>query len=278
MKSFNNKIVVITGAGSGMGRAYAMEFSKLGAKLALNDYDENSLLATKELLRQQNNSTVVYTEAFNVADKQAMYCFAENVKKTLGNAHVIINNAGIEGSNLPVFTADEKSYEHVMNINFYGVLFGTKAFLPQLVENNEGAIVNVSSIFGLIGTPNSGEYCASKFAVRGFTESLMVEFKKSPISIHCVHPGGIATNIIQDNNKDFGDKYLTTPPEKIARYVIRSIQCKRSKIVYGHGALKVWLGANFVPQNILNHLLWHELKKVISLEHYSKFIKKLNNT
>lgn len=275
MKSFNNKVVVITGAGSGMGRSYAIEFAKLGAKLALNDYDQASLVETTALA-EASGAKVVYAEAFDVSNKDAMYKFAASSKKALGNAHVVINNAGIEGGSYPAFSLGEDDYHRVMNINFFGVLYGTKAFLPQLVENDEGAVVNVSSIFGLIGTPNSSSYCAAKFAVRGFTESLMVEFHKSPISIHCLHPGGIATNIANaSENQEFNKQYLTTPPEKIVKHVITCIQRKKLKIVYGNDSFKTWLGAKFVPTNILNGIIWAELKKVLDLTLYSKFLKKI---
>ncbi|MFT7590017.1 MAG: NADP-dependent 3-hydroxy acid dehydrogenase YdfG, partial [Limisphaerales bacterium] len=186
MKSFKNKVVVITGAGSGIGRALALVLSKRGAKLALNDFDRESLDETKSML--QGN---VLTEAFDVSDKEKMYAFATRIKTELGSAHAIINNAGIEGSTKPAFLTEPKEYERTMQVNFNGVLYGTLAFLPQLVENNEGAVINISSIFGLIGVPNNADYCASKFAVRGFTETLMAEFEESPINIHCVHPGGI---------------------------------------------------------------------------------------
>lgn len=269
MKDFNNKIVVITGAGSGMGRAYAVEFGKLGAQLALNDYNAQTLEETVQLLKQMGVQNI-YQEAFDVSSKEAVYGFAANVQANLGNAHVVINNAGVEGSTQPVWATDESDYERVMGINFYGVLYGTRAFLPQLQANNEGAIVNVSSIFGLIGTPNSSDYCASKFAVRGFTEALMVELQDSPIDAFLVHPGGIATNIGAGNTSaaDFRARYLTTPPEDIVRYVIASIRKKRVKIVYGKDSFKTWLGSNFLPLALLNKIIWRELKAVVDMSAY----------
>lgn len=276
MKEFKNKVVVVTGAGSGMGRSYAIEFAKLGARLALNDYDLKSLNETKKILATQK-FTDVYTEAFDVSDKNKMNVFAKNVKEKFGNAHVIINNAGIDGSNKPIFLLETEDFNRVMQINFFGVVNGTLAFLPQLVENNEGAVVNISSIFGLVGTPNFGDYCASKFAVRGFTESLMVEFHESPISIHCIHPGGIDTNIVKNNkngNNEFDKKYLSTSPESIVKYVIKAIQRGQAKVVFGNDSLKTWLGSNLIPQGILKGIIWSELKKVVNLNEYKSFIKK----
>ncbi len=205
MKDFKNKVIVVTGAGSGMGRAYAIEFAKLGAKLALNDYEEDPLNETLEILKNQGVSEV-YSEAFDVSDKDKMFAFAENVKAKFGNAHVVINNAGIEGSTETAYHTSIEDYHKIMNINFFGVVHGTKAFLPQLVANNEGAVVNVSSVFGLVGIPNNSDYCASKFAVRGFTQALAIEFHESPISIHCVHPGGIdRTNIVRKRRRAFSE-------------------------------------------------------------------------
>ena len=268
MKQFKNKIVVITGAGSGMCRAYALEFARLGARLALNDYDAEGLAETLRQLPQVNTADVL-SRAFDVSDADAMFAFAAEVKSRLGNAHVIINNAGIEGAVKPVWATPASSYERVMRINFFGVVNGTRAFLPQLMENREGAVVNISSIFGLVGTPNHSDYCASKFAVRGFTEALMVELQGQPVSVHQVHPGGIATNIARSaGSQAFSRKYLSTPPEAIVRRVIRGIQRGEPKIVFGNDSFKTWLGSNLAPQRLLNHLIWRDMKDVIDRSDY----------
>lgn len=268
MKDFNNKRVVITGAGSGMGRAYALEFARLGARLALNDFDAKGLAETMALLRQAGVAEVL-SRVFDVADRDAMFAFAAEVEAQLGPAHVIINNAGIEGSGKPAWATQERSYERVMGINFFGVLHGTRAFLPQLIANGEGAVVNVSSIFGLVGAPNHADYCASKFAVRGFSEALMAELQYSPISVHLVHPGGIATRIArQEHSQAFAGKYLSTPPEAIARRLVRGIRRGEARIVYGHGALKTWLGACLVPLGLLKKLVWSDMKHVIDQADY----------
>jgi short-subunit dehydrogenase len=195
--------------------------------------------------------------------------FATDVKAQLGNAHVIINNAGVSGAGKPVWATPLAAIERVMNINFYGVVHGTQVFLPQLIENGEGAVVNVSSIFGLIGPPNHCDYSAAKFAVRGFTEALMVELHNSPISVHLVHPGGIATNIANvPQHQAFSDKYLSTPPQAIVRYVIRGIRRRKPKIVYGRDSFKTWLGANLVPLRLLNKVIWWDMRGVIDRSDY----------
>ena len=266
MKDFKNKVVVITGAGSGMGRAYALEFARLGACLALNDFDARGLSETVRLL----GDTPLYSKAFDVGDKAAMQVFAEEVRTQLGNAHVVINNAGISGGGAPVWALAEGACERVMQINFFGVVYGTRAFLPQLMANGEGAVVNVSSIFGLVGTPNSSDYCASKFAVRGFTESLMVELEGSPISVHLVHPGGIKTNIASgvEGGEAFADKYLKTDPADIVRQVIRCIRSGKQRLVYGHQSSLVWLSSWAMPLEKRNRLLFKEMKDLFDPRHY----------
>ncbi|MEM8897324.1 MAG: SDR family oxidoreductase [Bacteroidota bacterium] len=276
MENFKDKIVVITGAGSGIGRALAMAFAKLGARLALNDFQQEGLDETLTLLEEQSSPDIL-TSIFDVADRASMEAFAEKVKSEWGNAHIIINNAGMPGGNYPAYLTPEDMYRRVMEVNFFGVLNGCQIFLPQIVENQEGAVVNISSIFGLMGTANNSAYCASKFAVRGYTETLVAEFQKSPISIHCVHPGGIKTNIASsvDDAEKFDGKFLTTPPEDLAQAIIKGIINDQPRIIYGNYAGKTWFGARFIPQKILNAIMWKRLGETVNLEDYRSFIKDL---
>lgn len=268
MKSFSDKVVVITGAGSGIGRSLALEFGRLGAQVALNDHVKDTLEETASILRERGVKHV-YTAQFDVSDRAEMHQFALDIQKEWGNAHVIVNNAGIEGVHGPAYLTDEQSYRRIMDINFFGVLNGCQAFLPQLVANNEGAVVNISSIFGLVGMMNYSGYSASKFAVRGYTEALMAEFHKSPISIHCVHPGGIKTNI---STTEQSKTHLVTPPEDLARYIIKSVKKRRSRIVYGHGSSKIWLSSKLIPQRILKALIWRALESEADPKEYGQFI------
>ncbi|MFN0202216.1 MAG: SDR family NAD(P)-dependent oxidoreductase [Bacteroidia bacterium] len=271
----NKKIVVITGAGSGIGRALALEYGKMGMKLALNDFNAEGLKETQLLLSKQN-SIDVFTSVFDVSDKEAMFHFAKEIEHKWGKVHTVINNAGIRGYDIPAYLIDDAKLRRVMDINFYGVVNGCQAFLPHLIENQEGAIVNISSIFGLIGIPNCADYCTSKFAVRGYTETLMAEFHASPITIHCVHPGGINTNISKDaNSTKFKELYLKTPPEKLAQYIIQSVKKNKPRIVYGTSSFRIWLLSNIIPMKIQNMLIWMEAKKTISIDEYKKFIKNL---
>lgn len=265
MKSYTDQIVVITGAGSGMGRAYALEFAARGARLALNDYDDVALKETLALLPQ---GTAVTSAAYDVSDREATYAFAEQVLADLGPADVVINNAGIEGSGQPVWATEDADYERVMAVNFTGTVHGTRAFLPQLLAT-KGALVNVSSLFGLVGPPNHSDYSASKFAVRGFSEAIGTELRHSGVRVHTVHPGGIATNITRrPATQAFKGKYLSTPPESIARVVADAIGTRRTRIVYGNDSAKTWLGARLLPQWLMSRLVWRDLAPVIDQQHY----------
>lgn len=268
MKYFSNKVVVITGAGSGIGRATALAFAKRGAILALCDFNEQGLEQTANLISSLTANKPLLS-AFDITDEQAILSFAEAVQTQLGGAHVLINNAGIEGNAKPVWATDSAYFRKVMEVNYFGVVNCTRAFLSQIQHRNEGVIVNVSSIFGLIGTPNHADYCASKFAVRGFTEALMAELQDSPIQVHLLHPGGITTNIAQlDHSQDFADHFLKTPPEELAEYLIRCIGKNKPRIVYGSGSFKAWLGTRVLPLGLQCKAAWLELKKVIDLSDY----------
>jgi len=149
------------------------------------------------------------------------------------------------------------------------VVNGTRAFIPQLQAENRGAIVNVSSIFGLVGTPNHADYCGSKFAVRGFTESLMVELASTDIQVHLLHPGGIKTNIArQESSKAFSEHFLTTSADDIAQHLITSIKKNKLRIIYGNSAMKTWLGTRLLSLKMLRKVIWSEMKTSIDLKDY----------
>lgn len=261
MKDFTNKVVVVTGAGSGMGRAYALEFGRLGAKLALNDYDKDALAQTVSMLKAGNEGVVakdVVSSAFDVSDWAAMQEFADKVRLELGNAHVVINNAGITSFSHPVWSMPMNDMNRMMQINFFGVVNGTKAFLPHLFENREGALVNISSVFGLIGMPNASDYCAAKFAVRGYTESLMTELQGTPVTVHMVCPGGVRTNIAGDSElgQEFANKFLKTSPDDVARRVVKGIQNDEKVIVFGHRAAMTWALSKFLSTKMRVRMLF----------------------
>ncbi|HEY1058874.1 MAG TPA: SDR family oxidoreductase [Limnobacter sp.] len=270
MGYFSGKVVVVTGAGSGMGRSYALEFARSGARLALMDFDVKGLGKTVTLLNGLGRSDILH-EVFDVSNREAMFGFAERVLKRFGTVDVVINNAGIAGDGMPAWETSLKAYERVMAVNFYGVLHGTQAFLPTLIRKNQGHVVNVSSIFGLVGAPSHTDYSASKFAVRGYTEALMAELSATGVGVHLVHPGGIATNIAKGGQFDkFDARYLTTSPDDIARVVRKGIERGRARMVYGNDSFKTWLGARLVPVKWLSKLVWHDMKATLNLAPYAQ--------
>ncbi len=268
MKNFTDKVVVITGAASGMGREYALEFARLGALVAITDVNAEQLAETHNMVKAITRKNSL-SEVLDIAAEESVTDFAGKVKRELGNAHIIINNAGIGGGGAPVWVQDNGQYHTTMQVNFFAVVYITKAFLPQLLTNQEGAVVNVSSVFGLLGTPGTSDYCASKFAVRGFTESLMVELADTPISVHLVHPGGIKTNIAKHskNGAEFEEKYLKTDPLFAVREVIKGIKSGKQRMIFGYqSSLLRFL--TLLPLKLRNRILHREMGDMRDPEHY----------
>ena len=241
MKSLKNKVVVITGAGSGIGQALALQVARMGGQLAINDWNQKALLATKEQILQEGGSVSLH-RAFDVSNRALVYQFAEEVASTCGQVDVVINNAGIALPMQSIEATSYEDYERVININLWGVIYGSKAFIPILKKRPEAAVVNVSSIFGAIGYYHQGPYVTTKFAVRGFTETLRQELSRSKIQVSVVMPGGINTNIVR--NIDLPDseekkrlvdgfaKQAKTSPEKAAQQIITGIQKKKRRIFF----------------------------------------------
>jgi len=259
VRSFTDRVVVVTGAASGIGRALACELAADGARLALADVDAEGLRETAALAGVERCLTAVV----DVADRAAVERFARDVEARFGAVHVVINNAGVTVSE----TIERLAYDDfawLMGINFWGVVHGTKAFLPALGRADEAAIVNVSSVFGLIAFPTQGAYNASKFAVRGFTEALRQELAGTRIAVHCVHPGGIRTNILRnarfyadahgggdhaDANEEFA-RIARTTPEEAARTILAGVRRGRPRILIGRDAraidrLQRWLPVRY---------------------------------
>jgi butyryl-CoA dehydrogenase len=251
MKDFRNKTVVITGAGSGIGRALALAFAEDGAYLALSDIDAPTLQETRDLLAAKGSE--VYTKVFDVSDKESMFTFAQNVVERFGHVDVVINNAGISMTDQAFSEIDLAHFERVMAVNFSGVLYGSKAFIPHLLERPESALVNVSSIFGLAGIAFSTAYCASKFAVHGLNQALHQEFRNSTLTIHSVHPGGVETNIARNalgpkgGAEAFHAQFLKRAPAKAARTILNGIRAKRHRILIGGEAYSLDLAVRLHP-------------------------------
>ncbi|XOZ32904.1 SDR family NAD(P)-dependent oxidoreductase [Halomonadaceae bacterium KBTZ08] len=202
MKSFSNKVTAITGAGSGIGRALARALAAEGCHLALSDVDAQPLAETARLCEQ--HGVHVTHATVDVANRHEVEEWAQATAREHGAINLIINNAGVAHAGL-VAESGYSDYDWILDINFKGVLYGTKTFLPYLKEAPEGGhVVNISSIFGLFAQPGMSAYNATKFAVRGFTESLRQELDlaESSVSATCVHPGGIQTNIARTARMD----------------------------------------------------------------------------
>ena len=267
--NWSQQLVVITGAGGGMGRAYAKAFAAKRCRLTLCDISREGLAETEAQLRAER-SAPVYCEALDVSDQATVSAFANHVEQHLGAATIVINNAGVEGAVRPAWALEKADIERVMNINFYGVIHVCQAFLPQLMQQKESHLINVSSIFGLAGTPSHSDYCASKFAVRGYTEALMCELQQSPVRVMCVHPGGIATNIAQkDRSKAFSQHFLKTPPEAMAKALIRAMEKRQSRLVYGNNSASLAWAARLLPLTWLNRLLWRQMQEHIDRSDYA---------
>jgi NAD(P)-dependent dehydrogenase (short-subunit alcohol dehydrogenase family) len=245
MKSFAGKVAVITGAASGIGRALAEELAAHRAILALSDIDTEGLAET--VRRCERAGAQVLRTELDVSDRAAVYRHAEQVEAELGGANLVVNNAGVALS-ASVAEMSWDDLEWIVGINFWGVVHGTKAFLPQLIASGDGHVVNLSSVFGLIGVPNQSAYNATKFAVRGFTEALRQEMKLAghPVGVSCVHPGGIKTNIARNARAAAGldqkalaegfDKIAMTTPRAAARRIVRGIRRNEARILIGPDA------------------------------------------
>ena len=250
MKNFQDKVAAITGAGSGIGRALALDLAGRGCHLALSDINEVGLAET---VRQIGTPGVrVTAQPVDVADRRAVYDWADRVVAEHGKVNLIFNNAGVAlGSTIEGMSYDD--IEWLMNINFWGVVYGTKAFLPHLKASGEGHIANVSSVFGLAGIPTQGAYNAAKFAVRGFTECLRQELDMtdSGVSATSIHPGGIKTAIarsarMNSNIADLGldvdgstaklERGFITSPEKAARIILRAVERNQRRVLVGPDA------------------------------------------
>ncbi|MFG1784343.1 SDR family NAD(P)-dependent oxidoreductase [Rhodococcus oryzae] len=253
MSDFAGKVVVITGAGSGIGRALALNLAQKGARLALSDFDSVGLAET---VRQVDAlGAEVRSDHLDVTQREAVLQYAETVAAHFGKVNQIYNNAGIAYHG--EFEKSEfKDIERIMDVDFWGVVNGTKAFLPHLVASGDGHVVNVSSLFGLLSMPGQSAYNSAKFAVRGFTESLRQEMliAKHPVKVTCVHPGGIKTAIARNATagpgedlaafSEFFDKKLArTTPEQAAKVIVNGVQKGKARVLIGADAkfLDAWV-------------------------------------
>jgi NADP-dependent 3-hydroxy acid dehydrogenase YdfG len=243
MNPFEGKVAVITGAGSGIGRALAVNLATKGAKLALSDIDTEGLADTVRVTEALG--ATVKSDRLNVAEREAVLAYADAVVTHFGEVHQVYNNAGI-AYNGDLENSEFKDIERVMDVDFWGVVNGTKAFLPHVIASGDGHVVNISSLFGLIAVPGQNAYNAAKFAVRGFTEALRQEMlvARHPVKVTCVHPGGIKTAVARNATvadgqnaqsfAEFFDKHMALhTPEMAAETIINAVAKGRARVVVG---------------------------------------------
>ena len=252
MTHFTGKVAVVTGAGSGIGRALSVELARRGAKLAICDVDTIGLAETEALVKAEGAD--VKADHLDVSQRELVLAYADGVAAHFGKVNLVFNNAGIAFTG-NVEEMSFKDIDRVMDVDFWGVVSGTKAFLPHLVESGDGHIINISSIFGLFAVPTQSAYNAAKFAVRGFTESLRMEMiaNKRPVKVLCVHPGGIKTNIARKAEQVEGldhdqlakqfDKLARMSPAKAANVILKAVEKNKARVLIGADA---WVLDKFV--------------------------------
>ena len=221
MKDFTGRVAAITGAGSGIGRALSNALARRGTHLALSDIDDTGLAET--VAQCERCGVKITSQHLDVADRDAVYAWADRVVADHGTVNLIFNNAGV-ALGATVESMSYEDFEWLMDINFWGVVYGSKAFLPHLKEGGEGHIVNFSSVFGLISVPSQSAYNAAKFAVRGFTDSLRMELdmEGGNVSATTIHPGGVKTNIVRNARVDTSVHNAAGDPEKAVRDIERA--------------------------------------------------------
>ena len=247
MEGFAGKVAAVTGAGSGIGQALALELARSGASVAISDVDTDGLAQTEEQLKAIG--VPVRSDRLDVTEREAFQIYADQINEHFGKVNQIYNNAGI------AFTGDVeitefKDIERVMDVDFWGVVNGTKAFLPHLIASGDGHVVNVSSLFGLMSMPGQAAYNSAKFAVRGFTEALRQELvlNRDPVKVTSVHPGGIKTAIARNGltaegvdpeaqYKFFDKRLASTTPQRAAEIILEGVRKNKARVLVGPDAV-----------------------------------------
>ena len=248
MRRFEGRVAVVTGAASGIGRATSVLLARRGCDLALVDIDASGLAETAKRVRAAGRKVSLHR--VDVADRDAMSALPDQVIGEHGHVHILVNNAGVSvGSTLEEHDLDDFAW--LVGINLWGVVYGCKFFLPHLLREDEGHIVNISSMFGFVGFPGQSSYCATKFAVRGLSESLFAELSGTGVGVTSVHPGAIRTNIMaaaRAIDEEVRARFLEIferrgmPPERAAERIVRGIERRRLRVIIAREAwLTDWL-------------------------------------
>ncbi|MEH6589618.1 MAG: SDR family oxidoreductase [Halioglobus sp.] len=236
MKQISGRVAVVTGAGSGIGRAVSLELVDRGAEVALVDMDASRLSEVKATIESLGGKASMHV--VDVSSREQMAALPGQVVAAHGGVHILVNNAGVSVNN----TFEEQSVddlEWITGINYWGVMYGCKFFLPYLQQADEAHIVNVSSSAGFTGMKGQSSYSATKFAVRGLSECLYVELANSSVGVTCVHPGAVATNILEAARMEPTHKekmlkhfHRAMPPENAARLIVKAIDKNRFKLIF----------------------------------------------
>lgn len=270
MKSFHGKVAAITGAASGMGRTLALQLAGEGCSLSLSDVDTKGLTETVKMAQnaaaKAGVEILVTSQKLDVSNREAMYAWADKTAEDHGKVNLIFNNAGVAYAT-PIEHIDYDRFDWIMGINFWGVVYGTKAFLPHLKASGDGHIINTSSLFGLCAQPTQSCYNATKFAVRGFTESLRQELDmmNCGVSATSVHPGGIKTAIARksvaspeieeftgadaESGKEFFEKFFITSAEKAADIILKAVKKDKRRVLVGPDAVAMDAMVRTLPES-----------------------------
>lgn len=267
VRNFQDRVAVITGAASGIGRSLALELARRGAHLALVDVGAEALAAVaKEAASQRGpEGRRVSTHVVDVADAGAMAALPGAVVATHGGVNLLVNNAGVSVTG----TLEEQSLEDlrwIVGVNFWGVVHGCKFFLPHLKQTRGDAhIVNLSSMFGLIGLPTQSSYCATKFAVRGFSEAIWAELRGEGVGVTVVHPGGVRTNIVRASRTADADakvkmierfERMAMEPDEAARRILRAVERDDLRVVICREAVATDWIKRLLPAGVHPLVAW----------------------
>jgi NAD(P)-dependent dehydrogenase (short-subunit alcohol dehydrogenase family) len=255
--NLKSRTAIVTGAASGIGRAIAVSLAKRGCNLALADVDEAGLIENERMTASAGAKASRHR--LDVSDRQAVAAFPKEILGAHAGVDLLVNNAGVALGGAFEEIAEE-DFEWLFGINFWGVVRMTRAFLPLLRASDDARIVNISSVFGLIAPEGQTAYAASKFAVRGFSESLRHELADTRVGVTVVHPGGIATSIAKNarmpaslsddeaaKRRTFFDSFLTMPPETAGEIIVRGVERRKARILVGSDAKYAALVERLMP-------------------------------
>jgi NAD(P)-dependent dehydrogenase (short-subunit alcohol dehydrogenase family) len=253
MKTLRDRVAVVTGAAGGIGRATSLALAREGCDLAISDVNEGGLADTAAEIRALGRRVI--THRVDVSNKERMQRYADEVAAEYGKVHVLVNNAGVTvTAEFEQHSLDD--WEWIVGINFWGVIYGCKFFLPHLKRAEEAHIVNLSSVFGLLGVPSQTSYCATKFAVRGFSEALWIELKQHNIGVTAIHPAGVRTNIVRSARSydeelknsaiDLIEKNSVTP-ERCAELIVSAIKKNKMRQLVTRESYVIDWAKRFAP-------------------------------